>query len=81
MADRGPGVQDGDPARLFDKFYRGPQKEKKGGAGLGLSICKGIMEIHGGTIEALDNPGGGALFRFTIPLRGEVVKIQEETHG
>ncbi len=81
VADKGPGLQDGDPARLFDKFYQGPQKEKKGGAGLGLSICKGIVEIHGGTIEALDNPGGGALFRFTIPLRGEVVKIQEETHG
>lgn len=68
VADRGPGVPAGDLLRLFDKFYRGPQDEKRSGAGLGLSICKGVVEIHGGTIEAQNRPGGGAVFRFTIPL-------------
>jgi two-component system, OmpR family, sensor histidine kinase KdpD len=68
VADRGPGIPEADLPRLFDKFYRGPQKETKSGAGLGLSICKGIIDIHGGTISAENGPGGGSLFRFTIPL-------------
>jgi len=68
VADRGPGIPEADLPRLFEKFYRGPQKETKSGAGLGLSICKGIIEIHGGTISAENGPEGGALFRFTLPL-------------
>jgi len=68
VADRGPGVPPEDLPRLFDKFYRGPQTNHKSGAGLGLSICKGIVEIHGGALEAMNRPGGGAVFRFTIPL-------------
>lgn len=68
VADKGPGVPEGDLPRLFDKFYRGPQKEHRSGAGLGLSICKGIIDIHGGAIEAKNRPGGGAVFRFMIPL-------------
>ena len=68
VADRGPGLPEGDLERVFEKFYRGPQKEMRGGAGLGLAICRGIVEIHGGVIEARNRPGGGALFRFTIPM-------------
>ncbi len=69
VADRGPGIPEEDLPRLFEKFYRGPQRETKSGAGLGLSICKGIIEIHGGAITAENGPGGGALFRFTIPFQ------------
>jgi two-component system, OmpR family, sensor histidine kinase KdpD len=68
VADRGPGVPEEDLPRLFDKFYRGPQKESKSGAGLGLSICKGIVDIHGGTIGAENRAGGGMIFGFSIPL-------------
>jgi two-component system sensor histidine kinase KdpD len=68
VADRGPGLPEGDLEKVFEKFYRGPQKEMRGGAGLGLAICKGIVEIHGGVITAGNRPGGGSLFRFTIPL-------------
>jgi len=68
VADRGPGLPEEDLTRVFEKFYRGPQKEMRGGAGLGLAICKGIVEIHGGNIVAKNRPGGGALFKFTIPL-------------
>jgi two-component system sensor histidine kinase KdpD len=68
VSDRGPGVPEGDLLKLFDKFYRGPQTSRRSGAGLGLSICKGFVEIHGGTIEAENRPGGGATFRLTIPL-------------
>jgi two-component system sensor histidine kinase KdpD len=71
VADRGPGIPEEDLPRLFEKFYRGPQKEHKSGAGLGLSICKGFIDIHGGIITASNRPGGGSTFRFTIPLAEE----------
>ncbi len=78
VADRGPGIPEADLPRLFEKFYRGPQKETKSGAGLGLSICKGIIEIHGGTISAENGPGGGSLFRFTLPLKSDLMTNQEK---
>src|SRR5579872_3510121 len=73
VADKGPGLPEGDLPRLFDKFYRGPQQGRTSGAGLGLSICKGFVQIHGGTIEARNRPNGGALFQFSLPL--------ETSHG
>jgi two-component system sensor histidine kinase KdpD len=71
VADQGPGVPEKDLPHLFDKFYRGPQKETKSGSGLGLAICKGIVDIHGGTLEAENGSGGGMLFRLTLPLEME----------
>ncbi|HVZ79754.1 MAG TPA: sensor histidine kinase KdpD [bacterium] len=68
VADRGPGLPEADLPRLFEKFYRGPEQGRAAGAGLGLSICKGFVQIHGGSIEARNRPGGGAVFRFTLPL-------------
>ena len=67
IADDGPGIQPGDEQRIFEKFYRGTPK-REGGLGLGLTICQGIIEAHGGRIWAENRPGGGALFRFTLPL-------------
>lgn len=66
VADRGPGLPPGTEKRVFDKFYRASQKRR--GIGLGLAICRGIVEAHGGTIIASNRPGGGACFRFTLPL-------------
>jgi two-component system sensor histidine kinase KdpD len=74
VADRGPGVPEQDLPHLFDKFYRGPQKENKSGAGLGLAICKGIVDIHEGTLEAENRPDGGMFFRLTLPLENELGK-------
>jgi two-component system sensor histidine kinase KdpD len=74
VADHGPGVPEKDLAHLFDKFYRGPQKEKKSGAGLGLAICKGIVDIHGGALTAENRPGGGMIFRLALPLEAETRK-------
>jgi two-component system sensor histidine kinase KdpD len=65
VADRGPGLPADDLAKVFDKFYRG---STGGGAGLGLAICRAIVEAHGGRIEALNRDGGGAVFRFRLPL-------------
>jgi two-component system sensor histidine kinase KdpD len=75
VVDHGPGLPEGDREKVFEKFYRGPQKERRGGAGLGLAICKGIVQIHGGTIVAKNRPGGGAVFAFTIPLNPPAEKI------
>jgi two-component system sensor histidine kinase KdpD len=67
VADQGPGIPVGDESRIFDKFYRG-KFVREGGVGLGLTICRGIVEAHGGRIWAENRPGGGALIRFSIPL-------------
>ncbi len=77
IADRGPGLQPGDEQRIFDKFYRA-NPEREGGVGLGLTICRGIIEAHGGRIWAENRPGGGAVFRFTLPLAGAEPRLEPE---
>lgn len=77
VADRGPGVPSGDEQRIFDKFYRaGPARE--GGVGLGLTICRGIIEAHGGRIWVEKRPGGGSVFRFTLPIEQPQPIIEAE---
>jgi two-component system, OmpR family, sensor histidine kinase KdpD len=68
VADRGPGLGEDEAERIFEKFYRGQSHGSAGGAGLGLSICRGIVLAHGGRIWAGNRPGGGAVFSFTLPL-------------
>jgi two-component system sensor histidine kinase KdpD len=68
IEDAGPGLPPGDVDRLFDKFQRGRDESSAGGAGLGLSICRAIVSIHGGQISAGRIDGGGARFAFTLPL-------------
>ncbi|HEY6000117.1 MAG TPA: DUF4118 domain-containing protein [bacterium] len=68
VADRGPGIPAGQEERVFEKFQRGAQ-ERGGGTGLGLPICRGIVEAHGGTLVAANREGGGAVFRIVLPLR------------
>ena len=67
--DNGPGLPPGPPEQLFAKFERGRSEADVGGAGLGLAICKAIIEAHGGRITAAQRPGGGARFTFTLPVR------------
>ena len=70
IADRGPGVPAEQADKIFEKFYRLPREQSTGGAGLGLAICRGIVEAHGWRIWADNREGGGALFRFTLPIEG-----------
>jgi two-component system, OmpR family, sensor histidine kinase KdpD len=79
VADRGPGLPPGTERRVFDKFFRAQPSEKQGrrGIGLGLAICRGIVEAHGGKISAANRPGGGAVFRFTLPRTGTAPVIDE----
>jgi PAS domain S-box-containing protein len=64
VADRGPGLAEGDLERVFESFY----STKPHGLGIGLSICRKLIEAHGGALWASHNPGGGAVFQFTLPV-------------
>jgi signal transduction histidine kinase len=72
VADRGPGVPDDQRQRIFEPFARGHhQSDRAAGAGfgLGLAICKRLVEGHGGTISVDDRSGGGARFTVDLPAR------------
>jgi two-component system OmpR family sensor kinase len=71
VRDHGPGLPTGDPAELFERFWRAdPGRERgRGGAGLGLSIVAAIVKAHGGRAEAANADGGGARFTVTLPAR------------
>jgi hypothetical protein len=64
VRDQGPGIAPEYASRVFRQFWRA---KRRGGAGLGLFIVKGLIEAHGGTIAVQQAPGGGAEFRFTMP--------------
>jgi two-component system sensor histidine kinase KdpD len=68
VADHGPGIPEEDRELVFDKFYRLRASRQIGGTGLGLTICKAIVDAHGGQIWVSGNPGGGALITLTLPL-------------
>ena len=78
VADRGPGFAPGEEARIFEKFYRGQEAGTRAGAGLGLAIARGIVEAHGGRITAEPRPGGGALFRFSLPLAATPPEVRTD---
>ena len=68
VADDGPGIRPGQEAAIFEKFTRGARESAVAGVGLGLAICKAIVEAHGGTIAAANGASGGAVFSFLLPL-------------
>jgi len=71
VIDHGPGIPPGEEERIFEKLVRLPQPGARPGAGLGLAICKGIADAHGGRIQASNRPGGGAQFLLSLPLAGQ----------
>ncbi len=80
VRDHGAGIPAGAEALVFDKFYRGPSTGVSG-VGLGLAICKGIVEAHGGTIRAENEPDGGASFRLSLPVGGAPPSVSPEEAG
>jgi two-component system sensor histidine kinase KdpD len=78
VADRGPGLPPGSEERVFEKFWRGDDVAR-GGAGLGLAICRGFVEAHGGRVRAENRPGGGSRFEIRLPAGGDppVVDLEE----
>ncbi|MEI6542359.1 MAG: ATP-binding protein [Methylococcales bacterium] len=68
IADRGPGIPAGLQQKIFEKFFRINEESAQSGVGLGLSICRAIIEAHGGEIQATNRSGGGALFQIYLPI-------------
>lgn len=68
ISDNGSGLPAGRASLLFEKFTRGSVESNTNGVGLGLAICKAIVEAHGGDISARNRESGGAVFEFSLPL-------------
>jgi signal transduction histidine kinase len=74
VTDRGPGIAEGDLERVFESFY----STKPNGLGIGLSICRKLIEAHGGALWASHAPAGGAVFQFTLPV---AASADADRHG
>jgi two-component system sensor histidine kinase KdpD len=76
VADRGAGIDSFEQALVFDKFYRGrDQRYRVQGTGMGLAICKAIVEAHGGTMGVTSQIGSGSVFHFSLPLSPERARV------
>jgi two-component system sensor histidine kinase KdpD len=80
VGDRGPGIPAGQEERVFERFHRGDHAGV-GGVGLGLPIARAIAQAHGGRLVAGNRPGGGAVFRLTLPLPAEPPPRSAEAGG
>lgn len=76
IRDSGPGIPAGARSQLFDKFYRVDPAGKVRGTGIGLAICKGLVEAHGGTIRVESRESEGTAFRFSIPIGDDGVATE-----
>jgi two-component system sensor histidine kinase KdpD len=70
VTDHGPGFAAGEEEAVFEKLHRGARSASVAGAGLGLAICRGIIQAHGGTIQAVSRPLGGGRITLTLPIEG-----------
>jgi two-component system, OmpR family, sensor histidine kinase KdpD len=80
VSDRGRGIPAGEERKIFEKFYRVSDNGTPQGAGLGLAVAQAIVTAHGGTIGCENRKGGGATFRFEVPIEGEA-PIEQQGAG
>ncbi len=82
VQDSGQGVPEADLPKIFERFYRVESKTRReGGLGIGLALAKELVELHGGEISVVSEPGKGSCFSFSIPSGGEHIRqehIQEK---
>ena len=69
VSDTGPGIEPGDLARIFDRFYRGRRTAGTSGSGIGLAVASELAAAHGGTVVAKNGEAGGAVFTVALPVR------------
>jgi two-component system sensor histidine kinase KdpD len=81
VSDQGPGIPIGRETEIFEKFTRGNRESSTRGVGLGLSICRAIVDLHHGGIVAANRPDGGAIFTFTLPLGSPPADVEEGELG
>jgi two-component system sensor histidine kinase KdpD len=79
--DQGCGIPREHVERVFEKFYRVHRPDSPKGSGLGLSICRGFIEAHGGSIWAEPRDGGGTVLAFSLPLEPAPVSRTPAPHG
>jgi signal transduction histidine kinase len=77
VCDSGPGLPSANPERMFEAFYT----TKPNGLGMGLSICRSIVEAHGGRLWAAPNLPGGAMFCMTLPIGEKSLENLEGTEA
>lgn len=81
VIDKGPGIPTEHISNLFERFYRVPETSTSvRGTGLGLYICRKIIEAHGGEIGVESKPGQGAKFHFTLPIIANIIDSGENEH-
>jgi hypothetical protein len=74
VADRGHGIGEADLERLFKPFFT----TKAEGMGMGLNICRSIIEFHSGRLWVEPNPAGGTIFHFTLPMETPSESLAEQ---
>jgi two-component system sensor histidine kinase KdpD len=80
VSDHGHGIPEGEEKLIFEKFHRVDSEGNQGGAGLGLAICRSIVEVHGGRIWVDNLSSGGAAFHFSLPLtESPLIEMEEST--
>jgi len=79
VTDTGPGISPAHQERLFDRFWQVKRRDKRG-AGLGLSIVKGLVEAHGGTVGVKSREGEGSAFWFTLPAERHGIGSGDDAH-
>lgn len=81
VEDRGMGMSEQETRQIFSRFYRTPgaRRAEIDGAGLGLAITRAIVEGHGGSIRCTSSPGEGSCFTVTLPVKGEVERMHQES--
>jgi signal transduction histidine kinase/DNA-binding response OmpR family regulator/streptogramin lyase len=77
VADTGIGISDADKERIFDRFYQ-TDTSNSAGSGIGLSLVKEYVKLHDGSVEVVDNAGGGSVFIVTIPIRTSMPESAKE---
>jgi K+-sensing histidine kinase KdpD len=76
VSDNGPGIDPAEQKLIFEKFYRSQRQSSKNGTGLGLTIARSLVELHGGQIWVESQPGAGSSFYFSLPVFSHDSRVQ-----